>query len=126
MTLMETLRMTKTVLASKLKHLAYDGVFELSKERPRGAGGLSLVDHVAEVLGVGKGSISGHWDMGHKLQLVYSDVLPKDKTYSSDEKFMLNLMSDVKKFKEGMKFSELAEDLMHAILTPQGRKEIEH
>ena len=123
MTLMETLRMTKAVLSTKLKHIAYDGVYELSEERTRGGGGLSLIDHVADVLGVEKRSLSGHWDMGHKLQLVFSDVLPKDKSFSSDEKFMFDLMSEVKKFKDGMRFEELAEELMHPVLTPQGRRQ---
>ena len=108
---------------TKLKHMAYDGVYELSKERTRGGGGLSLVEHVAEVLGVEKKSLTGHWDMGHKLQLVYNDVFSKDKTFISDEKSMFDLMSEVKKYKEGMRFNELAEELGHAVLTPQGRRQ---
>ena len=88
MPLMVTIRMTHITLALKLRHIVYDVVYELSGERVRGGGGLSLIEHVAEILGVEKGSITGHWDTGHKMQLVYNDVLPKDKMFGNDEKFV--------------------------------------
>ena len=123
MTLMESLKLSRRDLARKLRHLSYDGVYELSAERTRGGGGLSLVHHVADVLGVDRDALTGHWDVGHKLQLVYGDVLPKDDKFAADEKLVFDLMSEVKKYDEGMRFQELAEDLMHPILTPQGRRQ---
>ena len=79
--------------------------------------------HVADVLGVDRESLTGHWDIGHKLQLVYGDVLPKNKQFAADEKFVFDTMSEVKKYEDGMRFQELAEELLHPILTPQGRRQ---
>ena len=92
MTLMETLRLSRRDLAKKLRHLSYDGVYELSDERTRGGGGLSLVHHVADVLGVERDTLTGHWDIGHKLHLVYGDVLPKDEKFAADEKLIFDLI----------------------------------
>ena len=88
-----------------------------------GGEGLSLIDHVADVLGVEMKSLSGHWNMGHKLQLAFSDVLPKDNFFSKDEKFIFDLKSKVKKFKDGLRFEKLAEELLHPVLSPKGRRQ---
>ena len=50
-------------------------VYERPSERVRGGGGLALVDHLTEFLG------SGNWDMGHKMQLAFGDVILKDFTH---------------------------------------------
>ena len=63
-TLLETLRISKSTLANKLKHLVYDGVYEDPQFRTRGGGGLNLPDHVSRLLGVESGTITGHWDLG--------------------------------------------------------------
>ena len=108
-------------LAKKLRHLSYDVVYELSDERTMGGGGLSLVQHIADVFGGERGSVTGNWDVGHKLQLVYGVVLPRDDKFVADEKLIFDLMSKVKNYDQGLRFQELAEELKHPILTPQGR-----
>ena len=122
-TLMETLRISRSTLANKLRHLVYVGVYEDPQFRTRGGGGLNLPDHVCRLPGVEPGTITGHWDLGHKLQLVYGDVFPKDVTFIEDEKFIIDIMSDFRKHKKGLIFKEVAEELLHPILENQGRRQ---
>lgn len=44
-------------------------------QRVAGGGSLSLIYHVATLLDLEEGDISGDWDFSHNLQLVFSDVL---------------------------------------------------
>ena len=62
--LMNTLGLTREELAEKLEHVSYDGVYEQSLHRVRGGGGLSIIDHCADFLGLGPGIITGNWDSG--------------------------------------------------------------
>ena len=67
--LTRTLGITRTRLAVILRHLAYDGVYATKEQRTAGGGYLSLILHVARVLGVAEGSITGTWDVSHLLQV---------------------------------------------------------
>ena len=67
-------------------------MYELSDERTRGGGGLSLVQHIDDVFGGERGSVTGHWDVGHKLQLIFGDVLPKDDNFVADEKLIFDIL----------------------------------
>ena len=39
---------------------------------------MAIYINVADSLNLDRDAISGHRDMGHKMQLVYNDVLPKN------------------------------------------------
>ena len=58
-TLVETLGITRTRLASVLVHFVYDGVYATKDERVSGGGCLELKNHVAELLGLDVGHITG-------------------------------------------------------------------
>ena len=73
-TLMQSLKITSEAIGRKLRHVVYDGVYADTLERVRGGGSLSLVGHLEEHLGLEPGTITGHWDSGHKMELVYSAI----------------------------------------------------
>ena len=56
----ETLGLTNTKLARILKHFVYDGVYASNEERIKGGGCLDIKKHVAEVLGLNAGEITGN------------------------------------------------------------------
>ena len=58
-TLLETLGVTRTRLASMLVHFVYDGVYATKEERVSGGGSLELKKKVAESLGLEDGYITG-------------------------------------------------------------------
>ena len=58
-TLCQTLGLSHEDLKTKLEHIAYDGVYEVPENRIRGGGGLSLIKHVADFLGLGPDIITG-------------------------------------------------------------------
>ena len=58
-TLVETLGVTRTRLASMLVHFVYDGVYATKDERVSGGGCLELKAKVAEQLGLDNGHITG-------------------------------------------------------------------
>ena len=66
-----TLGFTRTELANRLRHFSYDGVYASKEERVAGGGCLSLVENVTEVLGLDKEAITGIWDTGHNLQVIW-------------------------------------------------------
>ena len=69
--LMKSLGLTREEVAKVFVHAAYDGVYSLTSERVRGGGSLNLVNHFAEWCGLEEGDITGHWDVGHQLQIIY-------------------------------------------------------
>ena len=83
-TLQDTLWLTKEALASKCHHFVADGVYQTEQERLTG-GGLKLVDHIAEALGLEPGDVTGNWDLSHLMQLAYGDLIK-----SKDEPFFKN------------------------------------
>ena len=109
-----------------LEHFSYDGVYEQSLNRIRGGGGLGLIDHVADFLGVGPGIITGNWDLGHKIQLVLSDVFKKgdsSQIYSKYIDIMYELMKMYRDNKQGLIFTEVAEEMRHTTVKLRGRQE---
>ena len=113
--LMNSLNLTKDEVASKFKHGTYDGVYASKQERIAGGGCLSLIEHFAEWCGVGKEHFTGHWDVGHRLQLVFSDVLKKNK----ELKKFLRIVESSKAYchgKDGLLLHELAFELRASFL----------
>ena len=126
LSLMKTLGLTKEELRDKLEHLSYDGVYEQTLHRVRGGGSLSLIDHVADFLDFGLGIITGAWDLGHKIQLVLSDVCLKgdsEKIYSKHMDEMYSLMKEYKGDKKGLIFLEVSEELLNPTLKQRSRQE---
>ena len=81
--LMASLGLTREEVGQKFKHGTYDGVYASPEERVAGGGSLSLMNHFADWCGLPKKEFSGHWDVGHKLQLVYGATLKKNKEVAS-------------------------------------------
>ena len=91
--LMASLGSSKREIGEKFHHSVYDGVYATPEERVAGGGCLSLNRHLEAWCNVESNSITGHWDMGHKLQLVYGDALLSNsivrkvnKTISTNER----------------------------------------
>jgi hypothetical protein len=78
-TLMASLGLSKEQVGEKFRHGTYDGVYALSEERVAGGGSLNLMLHFADWCKLPHEYFSGHWDVGHKLQLVYGSALKKKK-----------------------------------------------
>ena len=114
------LGLTKQEVAAKYVHSTYDGVYELSSQRENG--GLSLVHHFAEWCGLEQDDISGHWDVGHQLQLVYKDAFKDDEDLINFNNVMYDTMSDYNYGKPSAEFRETADSLKEATLTVKSRQ----
>ena len=55
------------------------------------------MEHFTEWCGLPKESFTGHWDMGHKLQLVFADVLKKN----ADLAKFFNIVDDANPYCRG-------------------------
>ena len=73
--LQQTLGLSRTLLAGRLLHFAYDGVYALREQRVAGGGCLDLPAAVAEELGLEEGSLTGTWDFAHNLQIIWKNGL---------------------------------------------------
>ena len=121
-TLMDTLGISKNILAVKCHHFAYDGVYATNEER-QGGGGLALKDHFADFVGVDRGDITGSHDMSHNMQLAYDDVFKKDTTVERITKEVYTIMDDFRVGKAGTIFKQVADDMGHSVLTNKGRQQ---
>ena len=65
--LRKSLSLSREELSCKLRHISYDGVYTTSEARGKAGGGLSLVHHVEDYLGLERGDITSNWDIGHKV-----------------------------------------------------------
>ena len=68
----------------------------------------------------------GNWDLGHKMQLVLSDVFINGDSagvYSKHVGNLFSLMADWKNDENGMKFREIADELLHPTLQQRGKQE---
>ena len=79
MDIIARLKLTHDEIRDIIHHFVYDGVYAVQDERVAGGGSLSLIRHFAAWCFGGEGSVTGNWDMGHKLQLVYGDLMLKEK-----------------------------------------------
>ena len=98
-------------------HTIYDGVYANAEERVRGGGCLSLNKHFAEWCGLPQDSFTGNWDMGHKLQLVYGDVLLEDSNLKEFNKVVFGSMGDFISGQQALKFKELSHQLNQPTLS---------
>ena len=81
-------------------------MYNLTSERVAGGGGLNLIDSFAEWCGLERGDITGHWDTGHKLQLVFADAMKGHKLVSTFSSHMYDLMSTYNSGNDGVIFRE--------------------
>ena len=115
--MMASLGLTREEVKNIVHHFVYDGVYATPEERVAGGGCLSLIDHFADWCGSVPGSVTGNWDMGHKLQLVYGDVMLKEKVVVDYNKFVFGTMSDYTSGKDSLHFKELSEALHRMTLS---------
>ena len=90
--LMKSLGLTREEVGKIFRHGIYDGVYASTDERVAGGGSLSLMHHFADWCQLPEHYFSGHWDVGHKLQLVYGTILKKNKDVSSFNNTMEKVM----------------------------------
>lgn len=121
--LMHSLRLTRQQVGSLFTHCVYDGVYATKGERKHGGGSLSLRDHFARWCGLEPENFSGAWDLGHLLQLVYSDALKENKHVKEFNSQMYRIMSDWKSGQAGLRFHELGQELHFATLTNKSQQE---
>ena len=115
--LMASLGLTKEEVKNIVHHFVYDGVCATPEERVAGGGCLSLINHFADWCFVEHGSITGNWDMGHKLQLVYGDVMLQEKIVIDYNKFVFGTMGEYTSGKDSLVFKELAQALRRMTLS---------
>ena len=116
MDLMTSLGLSRQEIGEVFNHAVFDGVYVSSVERVRGGGCLSLMHHFAEWCGLSQEDFTGHWDMGHLLQLVYGEAILNDENFKKFNQIMYSFMVANKSGQAGLKFRELSEDLNFAIL----------
>ena len=90
-------------------------------------GGLSLVDHISDYLGLQRGTLSSNWDVGHQIQLVMKDVFKDDtevrNVYKEVKDFMIGLMQTYGENQKGEIFRETADDILSAVLKNRANQE---
>lgn len=106
--LMRSLGITRARVGQVFHHSVYDGVYSSPDERAHGGGCLSMNAHFAEWCGTDESEMSGNWDMGHKLQLVYGDVFLTSKDIKEVNKVVFGLMGDFVSGQDSLRFKELA------------------
>ena len=120
-TLMASLGLSKAQVGEKFRHGTYDGVYAMAEERVAGGGSLNLMLHFADWCQLPHENFTGHWDVGHKLQLVYGSALKKNQEVSA----FLNVMEKVMQMcqgKDGLLFLQVAVELKAAILTDKSEQ----
>ena len=119
--LMSSLGLTKDEVLQKFRHGTYDGVYASNEERVAGGGSLSLMKHFANWCGNPKEFFTGHWDVAHRLQLVYGDVFKENP----ELKRFLKIVDQAKSYcqgKDGLVFQELAYKLKASYLTDKSEQ----
>ena len=119
--LMNSLGLTKEEVGEKFRHGTYDGVYASTDERVAGGGSLSLMHHYANWCGLPEELFTGHWDVGHKLQLVYGTTLKKNKEVGAFITTMEKVMQKCQG-KDGLLFQEVAIELRAAFLVDKSEQ----
>lgn len=117
--LKETLGLTTMEVATKVKHFIYDGVYSTPEERVKGGGCLSLIYYFADEVGLQRGDVTGEWDKGHKLQLMYADVFKLSADIRETLQFIFDSMKGFTSGQGASLFQETAEKLNQAYLKCQ-------
>ena len=91
-------------------------MYSLASERVAAGGSLSLVNYFAEWCGLEAGDITGHWDAGHKLQLVFGDSIKDNPAVTDFNTRMYSIMFTYNSGKASVKFHKKADDLKQATL----------
>ena len=120
--LAETLGISKIRLGEILLHFAYDGVYARTEERVGGGGSLNLTKYVALELGLEDGDLTGTWDAGHQLQIIWSKGLKANPKILEVVQTVFDAMSDFSLGKSATIFTERAKDLKCLVLTPKNEQ----
>ena len=119
--LMTSLGLSKEDVAEKFCHGTYDGVYATTQERVRGGGSLNLIHHFAEWCNKPKTALTGHWDVGHQLQLVFADALKSNKPVKQFLGITDNLAL-LCQGKDGLTFTQVASEMKSAFLTDKSEQ----
>ena len=120
--LAETLGIGRIRLGEILLHFAYDGVYARTEERVGGGGSLNLTKYVALELGLEDGDLTGTWDAGHQLQIIWSKGLKANPKILEVVQTVFEAMSDFSLGKSATIFTERAKDLKCLVLTPKNEQ----
>ena len=112
--LQRSLGLTKEQIGEKFRHGTYD-------ERVAGGGCLSLMAHFAEWCNLPSNEFTGHWDIGHRLQLVYADILKKSPDLSKFLK-IVNTATSYCQGKDGLLLHELAMEMKVSMLADKSEQ----
>ena len=91
---MASLGLTRSEIKKIFHHAVYDGVYATPEELAHGGGCLSLLNHLADWCDVERGEITGLWDMGNKLELVYGDGMMNNKKIKELNTLVFGTMPD--------------------------------
>ena len=120
--LAETLGISRIRLADILLHFAYDGVYARTEERVGGGGSLNLTKFVALELGLEDGDLTGTWDVGHQLQIIWNKALKRNPKILEAIGTFFDAMSDFSLGKSATIFTERAKDLQCLVKTPKSEQ----
>ena len=139
----ETLGLTRTQLGKALLHFrytfvllligifrdqnnrfvcSYDGVYASPEQRVAGGGCLDLSEAVAAELGLEEGSLSGTWDFGHNLQIIWHISIKKHPTVEGLITLMFSAMDEYRTGQSSVIFRSRAVALGHLILSNKKRQ----
>ena len=121
--LMRSLGITRARVGQVFHHSVYDGVYSSADERAHGGGCLSMNNHFAQWCGYDETEMTGNWDMGHKLQLVYGDVFLTSKDIKDLNKVVFGLMGEFVSGQDSLRFKEIAMELGHPTLANKKSQE---
>ena len=121
--LMLTLGMSREEVGRVFCHAIYDGVYCTKEETVKGGGSLSLINHFSEWCGLNNHDVTGYWDAGHRLQLVFGDAIKQNKSFQNFNQLMYDVMSKYSSGKNSLIFRETADSLLDATLTNKSKQE---
>ena len=87
-----------------------------------GGGCLDLPNSVAAELGLPDGSLTGTWDYGHNLQIVWNNALTQHPVVEELITLIFSVMDDYRTGKAGSLFRARAAELGHLVLTNKKRQ----
>ena len=92
------------------------------EQRVAGGGCLDLPNSVAAELGLPDGSLTGTWDYGHNLQIVWNNALTQHPVVEELITLIFSVMDDYRTGKAGSLFRARAAELSHLVLTNKKRQ----
>ena len=83
---------------------------------------MELITHFADWCRLGETDITGYWDAGHRLQLVFGDAFRTTK-FQKFHRLVYDVSSNYNNGKNSLIFKEAADDLFQATLTYKSKQD---